>query len=49
MERELQKAVKGMEEVEAEVARKKEASRTVKALRAQIAAAEVRLHAVPVA
>ena len=31
-----------MEELEAEVGRKKEASRTVKALRAQIAAAEVR-------
>jgi hypothetical protein len=41
VEKELQKAVKGMEDVEAEVARKKEASRTVKALRAQIAAAEV--------
>ena len=31
-----------MEELEAEVARKKEASRAVKALRAQIAAAEAR-------
>ncbi len=40
-ERELQKVVRGMEELETEVARKKEASRTVKALRAQIAAAEV--------
>ena len=40
-EKELQKAVKGMEELEAEVSRKKEASRTVKALRADIAAAEV--------
>ena len=46
-ERELQKAMKGMEELEAEVGRKKEASRTVKALRAQIAAAEVRSCSTP--